>query len=511
MRCFNLEVNMRAFVEYDQYDGIGLAGLIKSGEVEAAEVCEEAIRRAEASNSKLNAIITPLYDYARKASVNLPVSGTFHGVPFLLKDAHHALEGAAISSGSALLKQYVSQTDSEIVRRFKQCGLVILGKTNTPEFKLSYVTEPRAFGITRNPWNLEFTPGGSSGGSAAAVAARIVPIASGTDEGGSIRVPASCCGLFGLKPSRGRNPVGPDFDLEWDGMSTSHVITRSVRDSAAALDATAGYEIGAPFWSPPHHRPFIEEVNIDPKPLSIGFHTHSAFGREVHADCKEAVIKTCTLLNELGHQVEEIVPGYKEEEMALDWFIVLLGNFAAHVEKLISVYGRHAVKRNLELMNYTLFKLGSALKAVDFITAKRKWRTYGYIMGQTLQKYDLILTPTLGEPPIPVGTLVPSKSDQRSMKLVSSEVGKLFTATRKMTLSLLEEIIQKMMKPQMPFTLIANITGQPAMSVPLYWTENGLPCGVQFLARIGDEAALLRMAGQLEKAKPWADKKPRNL
>lgn len=409
------------------------------------------------------------------------------------------------------MKQYVAQADSEIVRRFKQCGLLILGKTNTPEFKLGYVTEPKAFGITRNPWNLEFTSGGSSGGSAAAVAARIVPLASGTDEGGSIRVPASCCGLFGLKPSRGRNPVGPDFGLEWDGMSTSHVITRSVRDSAAILDAISGYEIGAPFWSPPHHRPFIEEVNVDPGPLSIGFHTRSAFGREVHAECKEAVIQTCTLLNELGHQVEEIVPGYKEEEIALDLFIVLLGSLAAHVEKLISVDGRHAVKHNVEQRSYASYRIGSALGAVDVINAKRKWRTYEYIVGQTLQKYDLILTPTLGEPPIPVGSAGPSKSDQRSMKLLSSVAGKIMTANRKMIFSIIEDISQKFMKIQLPFTLIANITGQPAMSVPLYWTENGLPCGVQFIGRIGDEATLLRMAGQLEKAKPWTDKKPRNL
>jgi amidase len=502
---------MGGFAEYEQYDGVGLATLIKNGEIKAVEVCEEAIRRAEALNPNINAIITPLYDYARKASEVLPVDGSFSGVPFLLKDAHHALKGATLSYGSALLKQNIAEFDAEIVRRFKQCGLVILGKTNTPEFKISYVTEPKAFGITRNPWNLDFTPGGSSGGSAAAVAARIVPLASGTDEGGSIRVPASCCGLFGLKPSRGRNPVGPDFDLEWDGMSTSHVITRSVRDSAAILDAVSGYEIGAPFWSPPHYRPFIEEVNVDPGPLSIGFHTRSAFGRAVHAECKEAIMQTCMLLNELGHQVEEIVPGYKEDEIALDYFIVLLGNFTAHIEKLISVYGRHAVKHNVELFSYTSYRIGSALNTVDFINAKRKWRNYGYIMGQTLQKYDLILAPTLGEPPIHVASAGPTKSDQRSMNFINSGLGKLITANRKRTLSIAEEVIQKNMKVLMPFTLIANITGQPAMSVPLYWTENGLPCGVQFLGRNGDEATLLRMAGQLEKAKPWSDKKPRNL
>ena len=294
-------------------------------------------------------------------------------------------------------------------------------------------------------------------------------------------------------------------------MSTSHVITRSVRDSAAILDAVSGYEFGAPFWSPPHHRPFIEEVNIEPEPLTIGFHTRSAFGREVHAECKKAVIQTCTLLNELGHEVEEIVLDYKEEEIALDWLIVMLGNFAANIEKLISVYGRNAVKQNLEQRSYASYRIGSTLKAVDVINAKRKWRTYGYIMGQTLQKYDLILTPTLGEPPIPVGSVKPSKSDLRSMKLISSVAGKIITANRKMIFSIIEDIIHKLMVIQLPFTIIANITGQPAMSVPLYWTENGLPCGVHFLGRIGDEATLLRMAGQLETAKHWTDKKPRIL
>ena len=209
---------MGGFAEYEQYDGVGLATLIRNGEIKAVDVCEEAIRRAEALNPNINAIITPLYEYARKASEVLPVGRSFLGVPFLLKDAHHALKDATLSYGSALLKQNVADIDAEIVRRFKQCGLVILGKTNTPEFKFAYVTEPKAFGITRNPWNLKFTPGGSSGGSAAAVAARIVPLASGTVEGCPIRVPASCCGLFGLKPSRGLNPVGARIST-WNGMA----------------------------------------------------------------------------------------------------------------------------------------------------------------------------------------------------------------------------------------------------------------------------------------------------
>ena len=499
---------MSSFAEYDQFDGIGLAKLVRDGEINATELCEEAIRRTEDLNPKLNAIITPLYDFAREAAKRSRPDAPFCGVPFLLKDVHHALKGFAMSSGSKLLRNFVPRNDAEIVKRFKNAGLVILGKTNTPEFKLAYVTEPKAFGKTRNPWNLDCTPGGSSGGSAAAVAARIVPLASATDEGGSIRLPASCCGLFGLKPSRGRNPVGPDFNQEWDGMSTSHVVTRSVRDSAAMLDAVSGTEQGAPYSIIAPERPFLEEVRFDPEHLRIGFHTRSAYGREVHPECIKAVEQTCKLLENLGHNVEEIVPNYQEEDAALNWCIIMIGNAAAHVDRLIQTYGHSNVKRNLELQNYALYRIGQRMKALDFVKAKRRWRQFGTVMDQMLNKYDMMLTPTLGEPPILVGSLQPSKSDQRSMKLISSWAGKIILSNRKLTYSILEELTQNMMKDLMPFTMIANITGQPAMSVPLHWTESGLPCGVQFIGRFSEEAKLLRLAAQLEKAQPWVGRKP---
>jgi amidase len=502
---------MTSFAEYEQYDGIGLAKLVKNGEIKATELCEEAINRAEKLNPKLNTIITPLYDFARETAKHLQADASFCGVPFLLKDAHHALKDFPMSSGSELLKDFLPQNDAEIVKRFKKAGLVILGKTNTPEFKLAYVTEPKAFEKTRNPWNLAYTPGGSSGGSAAAVAARIVPLASATDEGGSIRIPASCCGLFGLKPSRGRNPVGPDFKEEWDGMSTSHVVTRSVRDSAAILDAVSGRELGAPYSIIAPERPFQEEVQFDPENLRIGFHTRSAYGREVHPECIKSVEQTCKLLESLGHNVEETVPNYQEEDAALNWCIILIGNLAAHVDRLVKTYGHSNVKRNLELQNYALYRMGQRIKALDFVKAKRKWRQFGTIMDQVLNKYDMMLTPTLGEPPILVGSLRPSKSDQRSMKVISSWVGNIIMSNRKLTNSILKELIQNMMKVLMPFTMIANITGQPAMSVPLYWTESGLPCGVQFIGRFGEEAKLLRLAAQLEKAQPWVNRKPQSL
>jgi amidase len=502
---------MTSFAEYDQYDGMGLAKLVKDGKISATELCEEAIRRAENLNPELNAIITTLYDLARETAKRSQPDAPFCGVPFLLKDAHHALKGFAMSAGSELLKSFVPQYDAEIVSRFKNAGLVILGKTNTPEFKLAYITEPKAFGPARNPWNLDYSCGGSSGGSAAAVAARIVPLASGTDEGGSIRVPASYCGLFGLKPSRGRNPVGPDFGEEWDGMSHSHVITRSVRDSAAILDAVSGLENGAPYGNIAIERPFIEEVKIEPGRLKIGFHIRSAYGREVHPECIKAVEQTCKLLESLGHNVEEAVPDYQEEDLALNWCIIMIGNTAALVDKLVQVYGQSKVKRDLELPSYALYNVGRRLKALDFVKAKRRWRQFGIIMDQMLNKYDMMLTPTLGEPPVLVGSQQPGRSDQLSMKLICTPIGKIIQSSRKLTYSILEELIENSMKGQMPFTMIANVTGQPSMSVPLYWSESGLPCGVQFIGRYGDEAKLLRLAGQLEKVQPWFDRKPKIL
>jgi amidase len=435
----------------------------------------------------------------------------FCGVPFLLKDAHHALRGHTMSSGSALLKDFRPENDAEIVRRFKKAGLVILGKTNTPEFRTTIITEPRAFGPTRNPWSLAHGSGGSSGGSAAAVAARIVPLASATDEGGSIRVPASYCGLFGLKPSRGRNPVGPDFGLEWDGMSTSHVLTRSVRDSAAMLDAVSGSEPGAPYGIIAPERPFLEEIRHDPRRLRIGFHARSAYGRDVHPECVRAVAETCELLEDLGHDVEGTVPNYREEEAALNWTIILIGNVAAQIDRLVQVHGLSRVRRELELQNCAMYSVGKHLKALQFIRAKRRWRDFGIIMDQMSGKYDMLLTPTLGEPPIPVGSRQPSKSDERSMRLISSWVGRPILSSQKLTLAIVEQIVHNSMKAQMPFAVIANITGQPAMSVPLHWAGSGLPCGVQFIGRLGEEARLLRLGAQLERARPWADRKPQIL
>ena len=472
------------------------------------EVCEEAICRAEEINPKLNAIITPMYDNARNTVKYYDTGAPFSGVPFLLKDVHHALKGYPMSSGSRLLKNYVPDYNAEIVTRFMNSGVVIIGKTNTPEFKLAYVTEPEAFGPTRNPWNTEYSSGGSSGGSAAAVAARIVPIASATDEGGSIRVPSSYCGVFGFKPGRGRNPVGPDFNEEWDGMSYSHIISRSVRDSAAMLDAVSGIENGSPYGTVKPEKPFAEEVTIDPGSLRIGYYTRYAYGMKPDAECINAVSETCRLLENLGHRVEEISPDYNEDELAMYWSIIMIGNETALVDKLVQTFGKPEVKNGLELSNYALYCVGRKMKALDFVKAKRNWRKTGLAMSLMMNRYDIILTPTLGKPPVLAGSLRPGKSDIRSLKFLTSAAGRILLSSKKVTASIMEELVKNTIKTQMPFTIIANITGQPAMSLPLYWSTKDLPIGVQFIGRYGDESELFRLAGQLERAKPWIDRKP---
>lgn len=499
---------MNEFAEYGEFDGMGLAELVRKGSVTAMEICEEAIRRAEEINPKLNAIVTPLFEFARQEASQVRPDSPFCGVPFLLKDVHHALKGFAMSSGSRALKGWIADYDAEIVKRFKAAGLIILGKTNTPEFKLASVTEPEAFGPTRNPWNTAYSPGGSSGGSAAAVAARIVPFASGTDEGGSIRIPASYCGLFGLKPSRGRNPVGPDLSEDWGGMSTSHVVTRSVRDSAAVLDAVSGPEPGGRCRPPEPEGSFLDALQNDPKPLKIGYHTRPAFGQPVHPECKKAVEQACRLLESLGHRVEETDLGYSEEEVVLNWIIIAVGHLAAHVTSLIQIHGRRAIERNIELTSYALYRLGRWIKALDYVKAKCKWQEFGFIMDQKLERFDMLLTPTLGMPPVPVGFQKPGKADRLAMKVISLPLGKFIMSSERLTYSILEELLKKTMKRQMLYTMIANITGQPAMSVPLHWTDDGLPCGVQFIGPFGGEATLLKLASQLEKAQPWSDRKP---
>jgi amidase len=293
---------MSRFPEYDRYDALALAELVRQGQITPLELCEEAIKRIEEINPKINAVVTPMYEQGRRAASGSLSGGPFAGVPLLIKDLGYAYTGVPMTYGCRALKDYVPEHDDEIVSRLKKTGAVIIGKTNTPEFGLLGITEPELFGPCRNPWNIAHTPGGSSGGSAAAVAAGLVPMAAGNDGGGSIRIPSAYCGLFGLKPSRGRNPTGPDQGQMWLGAAQNHVLTRSVRDSAAALDATQGPETGAPYDIRSPERSYLEELEKNPGRLKIAFNAQSPIGTKVHPECIRAVEETAYLLEELGHK-----------------------------------------------------------------------------------------------------------------------------------------------------------------------------------------------------------------
>jgi amidase len=493
---------MAGFKEYDRYDGIGLAGLVRDGEVSAAELCEEAISRIERLNPRLNAIITPMLEQGRAAAAGLIPGGAFAGVPFLLKDLLNDWAGVPSSRGSKALRDFVPTVDSEVVSRFKRAGLVVLGKTNLPEFGLMAVTEPEAFGPARNPWNLDHTPGGSSGGSASAVASRIVPFASANDGGGSIRIPASYCGIFGLKPTRGRTPVGPTFGEVWEGAAVNHALTISVRDSAALLDAIRGPEPGSPYVTAPPERPYLDEIGRDPGTLRIAFTTRSPIGTEVHPENVTAVRKTAAILESLGHSVEEAEPVYDGKALAKCYITLYFGEVAADLKEIAAVQGADKT-RFVEVTTRTLGLLGRTMSACDYVLAKRQWHLFSLAMASFLKNHDLFLTPTTAFPPPRIGELAPKASELAAMKIINAlGLGSLLTATG-MIDKLATESLTKT-----PFTQIANLTGLPAMSVPLHWTAEGLPCGVQFIGPFGGEGSLFRLAAQLEKTSPWFDRRP---
>lgn len=494
---------MSDFKEYDQYDGLGLAELIRTRQVSTDEVCEAAVRRIERYNPKLNAVVTPLFEFGRRSIAQGLPAGAFQGVPFLLKDLLSILAGAPLSFGCKALKDFVPDHDSELVRRFKQAGLVILGKTNTPEFGLVAYTEPELFGPTRNPWDSTRTPGGSSGGAAAAVSSGMVPLAGAGDGGGSIRIPAAYCGLFGLKPSRGRIPTGPDFGELWQGAVVEHVITRTVRDSAAMLDAAAGADVGAPFVVAPPERPYLEEIGREPPRLRIAFHLRSPIGTPVHPENEKAVLQAAVMLQKLGHEVAEASPDLDGMALARSYLTMLYGEVAADLKDLERVLGRAAGPQDVEAATWTLGLLGRCESAASMAAARRLWGRAARTLGRFHEVFDLYLTPSTAQPPARIGELKPKPHEVAALNAIN-RLGRGRWLRRS---GIIERLAIRNMA-RTPFTQLANFTGQPAMSVPLHWTREGLPCGVHFMARIGDEGTLLRLAAQLEKASPWFHRRP---
>ena len=466
-------------------DAMAQADLVRRGEVTALELVEAAIERIEGLNPRLNAVVTPMFDLACRAAAGPLPDGSFAGVPFLLKDLGAAHAGVRMTGGSAFLRDYVDNEDSELVVRQKRAGLIILGKTNTPELGQSPTTEPALFGPCRNPWDLSRTTGGSSGGAAAAVAAGMVPMAHANDGGGSIRIPASCCGLFGLKPTRARNPRGPDYgDAGWS-LGVDHVITRSVRDSAALLDATSGPRegnLGAPYWAPRPPRPFLQEVGADPGRLRIAFTTQAPTGVAVHPDCVAAVRDAAALCAELGHEVVEAAPTFDGPAFAAAFTTVWSANCAATVDGWAQRTGRTPTPDLFEPFTWALQEKGRRYSGPECFLALQGLQRGALEVARFFLDHDIWLTPTLAEPPVPLGAFDappedPMRSFHRAMEFV-------------------------------PFTPICNVTGQPAMSVPLFWNAGGLPIGTHFVARYGEEATLFRLAAQLEAARPWAERRP---
>lgn len=465
--------------DYEQYDGLALAACVRSGEVSADELLDAALARITRHNPALNAVVTPLYDAARTAVAQGLPAGPFHGVPFLVKELVASVAGAATTSASRLYAHNMPTADSEIVARMRRAGLVLVGKTNSPEFGLSPSTESLLYGITRNPWRLELSPGGSSGGSAAAVAAGMVPLAHATDGGGSIRIPASCCGLFGLKPTRARVTAGPEGGEGLNGLAHQHVVSRSVRDSAALLDAIAGPMPGDPYSAPPPERPFLDEVGRAPGRLLIAFAKTAPSGVPLDAQCVAAVEDAARLCEQLGHQVEEASPDYDASAVEQGFRTVITCNTLANI---IRVTGGELPTGLVEPMTRALAERGRSVSAAQYILTLQSLHRQSRRVAEFFGRYDLWLTPTLAQTPRPIGYFGIDTSD------VQAWLDKLAA--------------------YLPFTYLFNVTGQPAASVPLYWTPDDVPVGVQFAARYGDEALLLRLAAQLEAARPWFARRP---
>lgn len=464
--------------DYADYDGLGLAGLVAKKKVKAGELVEEAITRAERANPKLNAVVFRDYDRARETARGKLSKGAFSGVPFFLKDIFGLAEGMPTRQACHFIPPIPSDHDSVLVARYRKAGLIPLGKTNVPEFGLVATTESKLYGPAHNPWNLAHSTGGSSGGSAALVAAGVVPLAHANDGGGSIRIPASCCGLVGLKPTRGRVSFAPDFGDMMDGLAIDHVVSRTVRDTAAALDATHGYVDGDPYWAPPAPASYLEAIKRKPKRLRIAFATKRLDGRALHADCVAAVKAAAKLCESLGHDVEEASPALDQALLIPAFMAYWGGHLAAGIDLIASLTGQAPARDRFEGLTWGIYQAGQHVTATQYLHAKMVLQRAGRTTAAFHESYDVWISATLGEPPVELGRFDFEETDPE----------KSFGP----------------MIDYVPYTAMQNATGQPAISLPLHWNKAGLPIGTQFVGRFGDELTLLKLAAELEKAQPWA-------
>ena len=490
---------------YDENDALGLADLVRRREVTPAELLEEAIRRSERLHPQLNAVVLPMYELARKQLADgLPPGGALAGVPFLLKDLASPYRGVPLRGGSVFYRDNRPPEHGELVERYLRAGLVIFGKTNTSEWGILPTTEPRLYGPCHNPWKRGITVGGSSGGAGAVVAARVVPAAHGGDAGGSIRIPASACGVFGLKPTRGRNPMGPDTSERAHGLGVEHVITLSVRDSAAMLDATCGADLTAPYWAPPRERPYLDEVEREPGKLRVAFTRRPLLPATLDPECLRALDDAAKLLSSLGHHVEEAHPPVEAQATARAFFTIYTSAVGGEFRLAERLLGRAPRPGEVEPTTYLMGLIGTRLlAAADLSAAIRELQSTARDVARWHRNWDVLLTPTLGKPPVPHGALGPQGIEKRLHETVAKR--SLVSALR--IPGIMERAISRAYGFA-PSTPIANVTGQPSMSVPLWWSGDGLPIGVCMTARFGDEATLFRLAAQLERARPWRARVP---
>ena len=495
---------MSQFKEYPQYDALGLAELLHTGQLSPKELLTEAIRRRDRVNPAINAVIHAMDDIAFKAIERGLPSGPFTGVPFLLKDFCAAYQGVPMTNGSRAFRDYIPDYDCELVKRFKASGLVTFGKTNTPEFAIVGATEPTLHGITRNPWNLERTVGGSSGGSGAAVAAGIVPMASGGDGGGSLRIPAACGGLVGFKASRGRVPHGPQNGDPWYGQVQDGVISRSVRDSAAILDAIRGVDVGAPYAEPPLAGSLLEAARRAPGKLRIAFSREPLMrSGTLHADAITGLERSVALLQGLGHELVEATPDFDRQRLAEGYLLRIAASIGGEIEATQTQLGRRLRHHELEPETWMLAQLGRSFSAAQFDIAHRHLFTQSRLFESFMQSYDIFLTPTLSGPPVEHGYFK-SRGMEKWLSPLASRFALGRLSANQTTLSRLADQAFDWVSATMAF----NISGNPSVSLPLHWSDDKLPVGMMFTARFGRDDTLFSLAGQLEQAQPWWDKRP---
>lgn len=469
------------YESYVRYDAMGLADLVRRREVSADELLNTALMRTAQVNGEINAVVNLCEASARSQIAQGLPDGPLSGVPFLLKDLFIDLKGTTTTSGSRFLKDSVAQHDSFIAQRYRRAGLVMFGKTHSSEFGSSGTSETQLFGATRNPWNTRYSAGGSSGGATAAVAAGITPIANASDAGGSIRAPAGYCGLFGLKPTRGRVPLGPHRFDGAGGLATVHAVTRSVRDSAALLDAVDGSAPGDLYGSPAKTRPYLDELAQDPRPLRIAILSRSYTGQAPSAVCQDALEDAVRLCTALGHQLAPAQPRLDLEAFARAQQVLFDVAAAAGIHGLERIFGRKARPEDFERNNWAAAERGAAIRGEEVQAAREVMYQLHRQMATFMEDYDLILSPTTALDRFEIGTLCASLPEpdiaDNALKVIA-------------------------------YTALTNMTGQPSMSVPLYWTDDDFPVGVMFSARFADEATLFRLAAQLERARPWLHRLP---